>query len=326
MKSSAMQIDVTRGGALESRHEVIALAVDCAGSRTIAYGDVTTPVFPRSALKPLQALTVVASGAADNLSAEQIALMCASHHGERQHLERVEKWLGNMGLSETDLACGPDWPRNHRDRDSYIGDGGQQTSALYNCSGKHCGQLCYCQHMDWPIEGYHLPDHPAQTSFRTMLADLSGGPETALGIDGCHLPAPQLPLDSFALALARMADASALDETHGAASQRIVESFMTHPELTGGRMAVNSRLTKAGHGHFAAKNGAEGVYGVIVPEMKMGIAVKCMDGAMRAADLAVADILRQLGLIEPGVIEELSLKDVRNSRDVLVGALQIRTH
>jgi len=287
-------VEVTRAALVESVHRGSIAIADADGAIRFALGDVETPVYSRSSLKPIQALVLVESGAADafGLGDEEVALACASHSGEPMHTDRVAAWLQRIGCSEQDLACGPQAPRYQPASDELIRRGDKPTRIHNNCSGKHSGFLTVARHWKAPVEGYVRIDHPVQQAVATSLRTLSGVEELAWGVDGCVAPNFALPLAGFARALAKLAGG----KTPGA--ERILRSMIAHPELVGGTGRACTLLMRAAAGRAAVKVGAEGVYAGMIPERGLGIALKIDDGAGRASETVIAAILDKLGVLD----------------------------
>ncbi len=308
--SNPVLIEVTRGNGVESRHRGAIAVVDGAGQIVASWGDIETPIFPRSAIKPLQGLALVESGAADHcgIGGEELALACASHSSEPGQVERVNRWLDRMGLSENDLECGAHPPRYAEDTAELVLARQQPGRSHNNCSGKHAGFLCTALHMGEPTEGYSKADHPVQQRLRAILSelgkiDLSTTPH---GIDGCGIPVLAMPLVSMGRALARMANPDTLSEGRAEAARRICQAMSTHPGMVGGRYCFDTRMMAAGKGAFVVKTGAEGVYAGILPGSGLGIALKIDDGAKRAAETTMAALLRHYGELQADVGEPVA--------------------
>ncbi|MDE2162150.1 MAG: asparaginase [Alphaproteobacteria bacterium] len=307
-------VEVTRANLVESIHRGSIAITDANGAIRFAIGDIETPVYPRSSLKPIQALPLVESGAAEafGLSDEEVALACASHSGEPMHTERVAAWLSRIGLSEDDLACGPQAPRYEPTLEAMLKVGGKPSKLQNNCSGKHAGFLTLARYWNTSAAGYERVDHPVQKAVATSLRTLSGVEELPWGVDGCAAPNFALPLTGFARALAKLAGY----KTKGA--ERILRSMMAHPELVAGSGRSCTAIMRASGGHAAVKIGAEGVYAGILPERGLGIALKIDDGAARAAETAIAAILDKLGVLGDGA-RDLLVAPVTNTRGATVG-------
>jgi len=307
-------VEVTRAALVESVHRGSIAIADADGAIRFALGDVETPVYSRSSLKPIQALVLVESGAADafGLGDEEVALACASHSGEPMHTERVAAWLTRIGCGEQDLACGPQAPRYQPASDEMIRRGDKPTRIQNNCSGKHTGFLTVARHWKAPVEGYARVDHPVQLAVATSLRMLSGIEELPWGVDGCVAPNFALPLAGFARALAKLAGG----KTPGA--ERILRSMIAHPDLVAGTGRACTLLMRAAAGRAAVKVGAEGVYAGMIPERGLGIALKIDDGAGRASETVIAAILDKLGVLDGRAREFLSAP-VRNTVGETVG-------
>ncbi len=294
-------IEITRGDRVESFHRGAIAVVDAACKTVLALGDIETPIYPRSSLKPIQALPLVESGAADafGLEAEELALACASHSGEPMHTERVTAWLARIGCSESDLACGAHPSRFEPVAEAMIKRGEKPTRIFNNCSGKHSGFLSVARHWDVATKGYELHNHPVQRAIAEALSEMSGlGPDMPWGVDGCAAPNFAIPVAAFAKALAKMADTASLKPERATAAKRLVNAMMAHPELVSGTGRTCAVVMRACKGRAAVKAGAEGYFAGIVPEKGLGIAIKFDDGTGRAADTAIAVILEKLGVLD----------------------------
>jgi L-asparaginase II len=316
-------VEVTRGPLVESTHRGAVAIARPDGSLVLSLGDMETPYYPRSSLKPIQALPLLESGAADafGLGEEEIALACASHSGEPMHTSRVAAWLEKIGCSEGDLACGPQSVRYEPVWTEMVRKGERPTRIHNNCSGKHTGFLTVARHWGVATEGYELHDHPVQRAVAKALGELTGiEAELPWGVDGCTAPNFALPLPAFAKALAKLADPSGLPAPRALAVRRIVRAMMAHPELVAGTGRTDTILMRAGGGRVATKTGAEAYYAAIVPEAGLGIALKIDDGAGRAAETAIAALLEKLALLGEGrEAHQLIRAPVLNTSKTVVG-------
>ncbi|MEJ0025179.1 MAG: asparaginase [Rhizomicrobium sp.] len=313
-------VELTRGGLVESVHRGALAVVDAEGAVVAALGDIAAPVYSRSSLKPMQAMVLVESGAAEafGLSDEEIALACASHSGEPMHTTRVAAWLARIGLSEKDLACGAHPSRYEPVAEAMIRRGEKPTRLHNNCSGKHAGFLTVARHWDVATEGYERIDHPVQQAVAAVLKDLSGAAELPYGIDGCAAPNFATSLTEFARAAAHMASGKGLTKPRADAARRILGAMVAHPELMSGTGRVCATLIQASSGKAAVKTGAEGFFGGWIPGRGLGIAIKIDDGASRAAETVIAAVLEKLGLLGDGAREVLRAP-VLNTRGTIVG-------
>lgn len=281
--TAPLTVELWRGPHVESRHVVHAAVTDGAGRVVRSWGDADHLTHPRSAVKPIQALPLVASGAADafGLGDVELALACASHNGEPDHIAAVVAWLARIGCHRDDLECGA-----QRDR--------TPTPAANNCSGKHAGFLTLARHLGVPTEGYIRPDHPVQQRVTAALADATGvalDPADA-GIDGCGIPVHPVPLRAIAVAGARFGNPPASWPAEQAeAARRLGAAMVAEPWFVAGTDRLCTDVLAAAAGEVLVKVGAEGVQLAALPRLGLGIAVKAEDGATRAADAALGHVL-----------------------------------
>ena len=314
-------VQVTRGDITENIHQGVAVAMDSTGRIIKQWGDVKTEIFPRSALKPIQTFGIITSGAdkALNINEERVALATSSHHAEPVHLEMVKSWLIELKLEEEDLALGPAWPLGAKRKDYILRHEGRKSRIYHNCSGKHCGQLSICVHQKFKTLNYQDPKHPVQKLFIENLEKLAETKIKHLGIDGCGLPAPSLPLERFAYALTKFADPSKLEGIEQKAAIKIFQCCVKHPILFGGSESVNSILTKSSNKKILVKNGADGVFSAIIPEEKVSIVVKIKDGNMKAAEVAIAGLLKELKFLDNDEVKKLISQRILNSAGLKTG-------
>ena len=322
--------EVTRGSVVESLHRGTAAVAGAGGEVIAAWGDVDAPHYPRSAIKPLQAIPFVASGAADafNLGNEEIAISAASHMAGRRHVAVVRDWLSRLGLSEADLVCGAIEPGDREEAAALIKAGEKPTRAYNNCSGKHAGFLTTSLHMGLPATAYADAKGEEQRTVRKLLSDLSdfdlGSVEPAA--DGCGIPTLPMPIAGLARACARMADPDGLKPDHGEAAKRIIAAMAAEPELVRGPGEFDTVAIAAGNGAFVTKVGAEGVSAGIVPAKGIGIAVKIDDGGRRAADVVMANILDAIGVLDRNARNALApwlVEPVLNTLGNRVGEIRV---
>ncbi|WP_206374724.1 asparaginase [Sneathiella chinensis] len=292
---------VRRGTMVESVHQVNAAVMDAAGTLLHRWGDIEKPVYLRSAIKPIQALPFVESGAADacNATDREISLACASHTGEDIHVDAVTAWLDRLGLGIEDLECGAHWPSYRPAERALAARGEQPTAAHNNCSGKHTGFLATARHLGEPLQGYIHLDHPVQQRIVRVLEDFTGLDlsRAPIGIDGCSIPTLGVPLDRAALAIARFADPSALGAERAAACHRIQQAIACEPMMIAGSDRLCTALNGSARGAVIAKVGAEGVYLAALPKLGLGISMKTVDGTTRGCEAALGAVLETLGVM-----------------------------
>ena len=300
-ETAPVLVEVARGGMVESRHRGRAVVADRNGKVVAHWGAVDAPIYPRSAIKPIQAIPLIETGAADAfaVSDEEIALACASHNGEPAHTERVAAWLARLGLGEGDLACGPQAPRQDRDRQALNRDGREPGRLHNNCSGKHAGMLATARHKGEPTADYHQLTHPVQQRVLGVLEHMTGQDLGVVprGIDGCSIPTLAMSLGGLAVAMARFADPADLPERRIQAVMRIRRAWAGQPHMVAGDDRYDTDLLRATAGRVLVKTGAEGAYGAALPEFGLGLALKIEDGASRASTVALTAILQGLGAL-----------------------------
>ena len=288
-------VEVLRGATVESRHRGAVAVVDADGGVALGIGDVERPVFPRSAVKAIQALPLVESGAADayGFGRRELALACASHSGEPEHAALAAAMLERAGVDAGALGCGAHWPSRQEAALDLARQGKRPTALHNNCSGKHAGFLCTCRHAGLGHRGYVAIGHEIQQGVRDAMEAVTGaahGVENC-GTDGCSIPTYAVPLKSLARGFARMATGVGLGETRAGAAKRLIDACMAEPFLVAGTDRLDTRLMRAAGGRVMVKIGAEGVYCGAIPELGLGIALKCDDGAARAAEVMIAAVV-----------------------------------
>lgn len=315
--------EVTRGDLVESVHRGSIAIADAEGRIVFALGDLETPVYPRSSLKPVQALPLLESGAADafDVSDEEVALACASHSGEPMHTTRVAAWLKRIGCSESDLACGAHPSRYEPVAEDMIRCGEKPTRVHNNCSGKHTGFLTVARHWNIATKSYERHDHPVQRAIAKALGELTGiSSELPWGIDGCAAPNFAIPLAEQARAFAKFAAPDSLPPERAKACRRIVRAMIAHPELVSGTGRPCAILMRSCGRRAAVKIGAEGFYAGMIPERGLGIVLKIDDGASRGAETAMAAILNKLGLLGGDRdAQEILCAPITNTRGEITG-------
>lgn len=322
-------VEVTRNGTVESRHFGAAVVCDFKGNVLQSWGDAEQLVFPRSALKPMLAIHLVESGASEHfaLSDAELSLACSSHQGEQMHQDLVESWLERLGLTESDLACGAALPEHTESANLLLASGQQGCRVHHNCSGKHTGFLTTALHLDIPLDNYHLLEHPLQQLSLDILSDLANIDlkQYPIGIDGCGLPAPTMPLRQLGYAMARFANPVDLSDSRANAIYRLHEAITNEPLYIAGHGSMVSELNDVTKGSVLAKTGAEGVITAALPKRGLGIAVKIADGSERARCVALLAILEHLDILKDEEKQQLQshiMPTIVNSRGVDVGEIR----
>jgi len=324
--TDAALIELTRGRVIESTHFGSIAVVDPNGTLLYSYGDPHKVAFLRSSAKPFQVLPFVERGGIEHFgfTPKELALSCASHETAKIHLEAVAALQTKIGISESDLQCGPHLPGDPEMLRLVIKNDLVPTANFNNCSGKHTAMLAHAKMRNLPLDTYLSPDHPIQRDILSGLAEMSGlSPERIeRGTDGCSAPNFALPLVNSALAMARLCDPLGLSEARAAACRKITSAMTAHPEMVSGVGEFDCMLMTVGQGRIVTKRGAEGfqILGIlpgVIAEHGIGIAMKATDGdpgrmndqlesTARVRPAVTLEILRQLGALNEDQLAALS--------------------
>lgn len=326
--SDPVRVEVLRGDRVESVHAVDLAIVDPAGDTVLRAGTVDEAVFARSAVKPFQALPLLEDGVADRfgITSEEMALCCGSHSGEPEHVAVARGILEKIGLGEEDLACGPHAPFSSAATRALRAEGREPGRLHNNCSGKHAGMLALARGSGWDIDGYRAIDHPVQQRVLDEVARWTRVKRDRIGtaIDGCGVVTFAVPVERLAGAFARLVDAAG---DSGGPAARIVAAMGAHPHRVAGSNRLCTAIMEMTDGRIIAKVGAEGVYGAAAVDRSWGIALKARDGARRAAESALVEVLVVAALLteeEASGLERWRRPVLRNTRDEAVGAVRSR--
>lgn len=315
-------VDVYRGGRVESSHYGHVAVVNSKGELLYSVGDFNRMTYARSAVKPIQTIPVLETGAAESyaLTNQDISLCCASHSGEVQHTDRVLSILKRAGIEEEALQCGTHIPHAQDIYKALLAAGNDLTPLYNNCSGKHTGMLITAKFMGETLEDYYLPNHPVQQRILKTISEVTDYPveKIEIGTDGCGVPVHALPLERLAYGFARMADSKTLGEERAKVIDRITSAMMECPEMVGGTGRFCTDFMNSCDGRLFGKAGAEGVYLIGDRETGIGIAIKIEDGNGRAAYPATLETLKQIGIINEKQINRL----MHHYRPVLKNARQ----
>lgn len=331
--SSEILAKVIRGETVESLHRGHLVIIDGNGNILTSAGDPETKTFFRSAAKPFQALPFVASGAADEFgfSDEEIALACASHSGESQHVRIAQLMLERIGLSEAYLRCGAHLPFYEKEAERMQRAGEYPTQIHNNCSGKHAAMLAFAKHIGAEITDYEDPSNPIQEEILQTVAAFAEMPvyNVGIGIDGCAAPNYAMPVSSMAKSFMNLiSPPDRFDDTFKKAAERIAGAMARFPELIGGSDRLDTMLMKAAGGRIISKVGADGVWlcGVFPSEEHpdgLSIALKIEDGDdKRGRPVVAVDILRRLDILSDEALSEISPMPIKNRRGDLVGRVE----
>jgi len=301
MRANPILVQMTRGEMVENFFRGSYIISDPQGNIIDSVGDVDRLIYPRSALKPIQVIGLLESGAAEvfHVSSSEIALACASHNGEDRHVHIVTEWLNRLGFNSDDLECGIHASMDKNTMLAMVREGRKLTPVYNACSGKHVAFITLCLHLNVPIKNYTHLDHPVQRYVNRLIAevieiDILRAPK---GIDGCQVPVIGMPLKNLAKGMAKLTQPDLLRPELGNASQRMITALQTHPELIAGTGRFCSFVTQESGGKIIAKMGADGVFSVMLPDQKWGIALKVDDGNLRVAEVMLMGILFKHNLL-----------------------------
>ncbi len=322
-------VGVVRGKETESTHAIHAVIARDDGSLVASHGDPQRPTFPRSAVKSIQTLALLESGAADRFgfTPSELALACSSHAGTPLHVETARSMLDKAGFEPGSLECGAHWPLEEASARALARVADEPSPLHNNCSGKHAGFLAVARHLGLDTKGYVTPDHPVQKRVTATVAEVCGVRLSAAnrGTDGCSIPTYAVPLASLATGFARIGTGASLSAGRHAAFERLRRAVADHPLLLAGPGRFDSRVTASCGPRVFLKSGAEGVLCAAIPEAGLGIALKAEDGALRGSEVAMAALLLE-HLPTPtedqrALLNELHNPTVKNWRGSMVGFL-----
>lgn len=328
IKTYELDVAVTRGEGTESEHRVHAAVVGDGDELLGAARDSNTFTYWRSCAKPFQVVPFLSSGGFDALGwgDEQLAVSCASHGGEPEHVAIIESMLHDIGMEEGDLACGPHDPSSQRGAKIVRESGDRATRIHNNCSGKHSAMLAMAHQKGWPTRGYENKDHDVQRGILHEIALWTGVPcgKITQAVDGCGVVVFGMTLERMARAYSRFAVAAARGEEY---PRRVVSAMSAHPFLVGGTDRFDSALIDETKGKVVSKVGAEGVHCALLTERGIGVAVKVEDGAQRAQVPALLRLLQEIDALPdplPARLAEWIHKPVKNTRGESVGEVTLR--
>ena len=332
-------VELTRGGIVESIHLGALAAVDSDGILLAAFGNSDMVSFPRSSMKPFQALPLVENGGMEafGLTDEELAIISASHAGTNEHVRVLKSIHQKVGLQLSDLQCGVHWPIDKETTFQMRLLGETPDSYRHNCSGKHSGMLTQAKLLEQSLDDYLTPVHLVQQNIRRAVSSMCGihRDDMIFGVDGCSAPVYAMPLSSFAWAIARLVDPVNLDEERQIACQRITSAMIAYPEMVAGPGQLDSVLMQVMSGKVIAKGGAEGYQligvmpGAIAENSKgIGIAFKIADGdpSRRATQRIVVEMLKALGFEAEMASEAFASFNqpiLRNFRGIEIGNIRL---
>lgn len=325
-----LSVEVLRGSVVESQHQVMAVVVDERAVPALYWGNIDYLTYPRSAIKLLQALPFVESGAFDAFGFEDkhLCLVCSSHRGEKNHILAVAEIMKKAGFREEQLVCGGHWPANEATAHEMIRRGINPTAIINNCSGKHSGIIATCLHLKENPEGYEKYSHPAQARLRKVLSEVVryDHEKAYYGVDGCGILTYAVPLQNMAIGMQALINPKEA-ESRKAAAQKILNAVRNEPFYLSGSDDFTSDFIQVTKGRCIIKNGAEGVFCGVIPEKGWAFAIKAEDGSARAAQAVTAFLLDKLGVLKEDEKESLQKylePKVKNWKGLEVGSIRVK--
>ena len=313
---SKLTIFVTRGNVIESAHEAKCVVQDFNYKIIFTTGHDLDLVYPRSAIKIFQAIPFIKSGAYKKykLSKKEIAISCASHSGERQHMIVLHKWIKKIKINNNSLRCGIHNPLNIDSSNKLLLSGKIPNQLHNNCAGKHLGMISGCLSNKMDIHNYLDFNHPYQKLIRKSLENITKCKITKkqVGIDGCSAPQYAFPLQNLSVSMVNLIKNYIGNECFSIPIKLLLDSILKYPQLIGGSKKFDSELMRITKGKVFSKGGAEGVLLFAHKEKKIGGVIKIIDGNERALPAATIKIFQKLSLVTNS--EQRKLSDWNNQQ------------
>ncbi|MFO8236496.1 MAG: asparaginase [Bacteroidales bacterium] len=314
---SEILIEVTRGEVVERIHRGDIAIVDLKGRLLHYVGEASKYTYMRSAAKPLQAMNIILSGAAQrfNFTNEELAIMCASHYAEADHLRVVRQILDKINLGEEDLLTGKSGPLSKKIAFEYAWRNMKDNALFNDCSGKHAGVLAVCRHNNYSLKNYISENHPANREILEIISEMTHYQKNkiTIGIDGCSLPVHAMPLYNMAQGFANLTDPKYMNNDLQMAANKIFDAMVENPFMIAGTDGFCTDLIHSTEGKLIGKIGAEGVYCVGIKDKGMGIAVKIEDGLIDVLPPVVMKVLEEIEVLNNDEIEALGKYRVMNN-------------
>ena len=319
-ESAVPLLRIERGEVEEGLQRGHFAAVDAGGALVTSKGDPSRLTYFRSCAKPFQAIAALRTGIVDRfgLTAEHVAIICASHNGEPRHVATVRDLLAHAGIGESALQCGAHWPYDEAAASVVRREMIEPLAVFNNCSGKHSGMLAAGCVLQAPLEHYLEASHPVQQHIRQVVEEFTGCASTQIlyGIDGCSAPNAAVPLSAMARSFATLVTST------DRAAKTAVEAMTTHPFLVGGTKRFDTALMEATNGRLLAKGGAAGAHCTADRRSGVGLAVKLEDVDGTWLSAAVMAALSELGWLSPAeqqALDRYAHPTLRNHKGLEVG-------
>lgn len=329
--SNPILVETYRAGVLESFQRGVVCVVDKDGKIIYSEGDVQQICYPRSALKLIQVMPMLESGAAEHFdfTLEEIAIMCGSHNGEPEHQRVVNSILSKIGLDKDKLFCGPQYPTDREESNRLICNHEKPHHIHNNCSGKHAGFLAYCVYKGWPVENYISPEHPAQQQVLQTVEEIYEYPKEKMvtALDGCSAPIFSMPVYNQAVGYKNLVYPVKFSEKRQKACAAIIEAVTQYPYMVAGRGRYCTDMMQVCAPRIIGKTGAEGVFCLGLPGEKIGVAIKIDDGKQHAQYHVAQRFIEATGMFTPEQLAPLNnyaRQEIKNFNKFTTGEIKTR--
>jgi L-asparaginase II len=324
-------VEIYRNNVLESFHRGVVCVVDKNNNIIYSEGDVHQICYPRSALKLIQVLPLLESGAVEHFgfTLEEIAIMCGSHNGEEEHQRVVNSILSKIGLDKESLFCGPQYPSDRKTANQLIKDSGKPQHIHNNCSGKHAGFLAYCVFMGWPVEDYINPNHPAQQAIMQATAELYEYPKESMvvALDGCSAPIFSISVYNQAIGYKNLVHPIKFSKKRQKACATIVDAVSKYPYMVAGRGRYCTDMMQICAPRIIGKTGAEGVFCLGLTKEKIGVAIKIDDGEMLPQYNVTQRFIEATGIFtaeQLAPLKHYETNEIKNFNQFVTGEISTR--
>ncbi len=326
MNANPILVEVYRNEVLESFHRGVVCMVEPSGKVVFSRGDISQIAYPRSALKFFQHIPLIVSGAFKhfNFSLEELALMCGSHNGEEQHVAGVLSILNKIGLDKNSLKCGAQFPTSRKAANNLIKNGEKAEAIHNNCSGKHAGFLAMAVFLGEDPNQYLNPSSKVQQEILKVVEDYHeySASKMIRAYDGCSAPIFSIPIYNQALAYANLTADHKFDDAHCQAAKMVLNAVMAHPFMVAGTGRYCTDLMENSNQLIAGKTGAEGIYSIAFPSLKLGLCIKIDDGEMGPQYHVAQYIVEKSKLLEAEKLDKLRPyleSDIINFAGIITG-------
>jgi L-asparaginase II len=325
-------VEVYRNNVLESFHRGAVCVVNHAGEIVFSLGDVEQLCYPRSAMKLLQVIPLIADGGIErfHFTLEEIAVMCGSHNAEPEHLRVIQSILKKTGLHKDNLCCGPQYPSSKRDANALIRADEKPHHIHNNCSGKHAGMLAACVLNGWPVEDYINPTHPLQQRIMEVCSLMYEYPAEKMitALDGCSAPIYSVPVYNQAVGYKNLVSRITLPPAIQSACEIIIEAVSKHPFMVAGTGRYCTDMMRITAPKIIGKTGAEGIFCMAFTEQNLGVCIKIDDGKMLPQYNVAQTIIEASGIFTKEALQPLhsyAEAELKNFNKLVTGTIQTNT-